>query len=157
MCGLFKITCIENTLNEKTLKHKNTGLYCGLFFLPSIGYHFSSKLKVKLMRIRLSASWKSNHLNNNIQIDHLVSCKCRVRVIFQNNTFVQLGQVSRHTVSSCSGQIPPSYFLLVLEQKGTTSHQNILCPMCVCMCVSLCKWVSVGRGGVSPRKRSSTS
>lgn len=78
MWGLFKITFVENTLNEKTLWNikTQTDLCCGLFFLPSIGYHFSSKLKVKLMRIRLSASWKSNHLNNDIQIDHLVSCKC---------------------------------------------------------------------------------
>ena len=45
------------------------------------------------MRIGLPASWKSNRLNNDIQIDHLVSCKCQVRVIFQNNTFVQLGQM----------------------------------------------------------------
>lgn len=53
------------------------------------------------MRIRMSASSKSNRLNNDIQIDHLVSCKRQLGVIFQNTTFVQQGQ---STVSSFGGQ-----------------------------------------------------
>lgn len=124
---------------KNTLEHKDTGLYCGLFFLPSIGYQFSSKLKVKLMRIRLSASWKSNHLNNDIQIDHLVSCKCWVRVIFQNNTFVQLAQVSRHTVSSCGGQTPSLLLSVGPWTEGPRLSLEHPVP-CVWVCASGWVW-----------------
>lgn len=85
------------------------------------------------MRIRLSASWKSNCLPNDIQMDHLVSCKCQVGVIFQNTTFVQLGQMQGHTVASLDEQHPPSYFLLVFEQQRLSSGYPLLCE-CVCEC-----------------------
>lgn len=107
------------------------------FLLPSFGYHFSSKLKVKLMSIRLSASWKSNCLNNNIQIDHLVSCKCQVGVIFQNTTFVQVGQMQGHTVASLLSSTLPLNFLLVSEQQRFSSGHPLLCE-CLCESVNVC-------------------
>lgn len=95
------------------------------------------------MRIRLPASWKSNRLNNDIQIDHLVSCKCQVRVIFQNNTFVQLGQMHGHTVSSCGGQRPPS-FCWSLSRRAPPLIRT---SSALCMCVHVCEWVQVRECG----------
>lgn len=95
------------------------------------------------MRIRLPASWKSNRLNNDIQIDHLVSCKCQVRVIFQNNTFVQLGQMRGHTVSSCGGQRPPS-FCWSLSRRAPLLIRT---SSALCMCVHVCECVQVREWG----------